>query len=323
MSGLSVLKPEAVTWETAFRLFALRCKSQNLAQPTIDLYNVRLGLFWRWVKDSGNVPPAAIGTEELRQFIEHCRAKGNKSSTIDCVFKILRTFWRFMEREGLAVANPMAKLERPRREKRFLKPLTEDEFRRILEVIDTRTAFGQRDHALILFLADTGLRISEALAVLVGEVDWTSNSVTVLGKGGKERRVAFGQRARHALMLWMRRRGTAEPADFLWINRLGEGLKRNHFEHRFKAYCVKAGAAAERIGPHAIRHFFALAFLKNGGNAMALQRILGHETLDMTRRYCNMSDDSVLSAHRNGSPLDRMIMPLPNARRRAVLGGRQ
>ena len=85
-----------------------------------------------------------------------------------------------------------------------------------------------------------------------------------------------------------------------------------------KWHTKKAGIASARLSPHALRHFFALSFLKNGGDAMSLQKLLGHTSLEMVRRYVNMTDDDVMAKHRLASPLDRMTA-LPGQNRRVTL----
>lgn len=316
MNGLNFasLKPQDLTWDTALRLFSLRCKSQNLSERTQEVYASHLGLFKDWLARNGEPKPAEIQAAHLRGYIEACKERGCKSLTVDCAFRILRTFWRFLSSDGLVLVDPMRKVERPRREKRFIKPITPEQLRSILGVMNTRDPLGLRDYTLTLFLADTGLRLSEALSIKLSEIDWASNSVLVLGKGRKERRVAFGQTARKALMTWVQKRGGIEGTEWLWVNRMGTQMKLNNFEQRMKDHTKKAGIAAIRLSPHALRHFFALQFLRNGGDVMALQKLLGHSSLDMVRNYVNMTDDDALAKHRQASPLDK-LGPLPNERK--------
>lgn len=312
------LKPESLTWDTALRLFLLRCRSQNVAKGTLGLYTWHLGGMRRSLEAQGALVPADTAPAHLRSHLEARRARGNKPTTVDCVYRIMRTFWAFLHRDGLVLVDPMTKVERPRRERRFAKPVTEEQLKLLLEAIDTDDVLGQRDHALMLFLADTGLRITEALSLNLGDLDWTSGSAVVLGKGGKERRVAFGQVARKVLTAWLQRRGAAESQDPLWVNRYGNRMRRDNFRQRMKVYSKRAGIATPRLSPHALRHFFALAFLKNGGDAMSLQKLLGHSSLEMVRNYVNMTDDEAIARHRSASPLDK-LGPLPGERKRVRL----
>jgi len=320
MSGPSIksLEPGTLSWDTALRLFLLRCRAQNIAPSTQELYGFKLRGFVRWAVENGAASPADVEPSHLRAAIEACRARGNRPTTVDVAFRILRTFWRFLLRDGLVVCNPMERVTRPRVERKFIKPFTEEQLRALLAAIDTRDLLGLRDHALVLFLADTGLRISEALSVRIGDVDWASGSITVMGKGRRERRVAFGQAAGRMLRLWLQRHGGAAETDPLWVNRFGRRMDRRNFQQRMKQHTRRAGIAAERLSPHALRHFFALSFLRNGGDVMALQKLLGHSSLDMVRNYVNMSDDDALNAHRRASPLDK-LGPLPGEIRRVRL----
>lgn len=315
---LDVLKPESVSWETAIRLFLLRCRSQNFSDRTQGLYAAQLRPFLGWVTAGAIRSPGETSATHLRTYLGTIRARGVSSATLDGHYRLLRTLFNFLLKDGLLLIDPMAQVERPQRERRFVKPMTEDQLKALLGAIDTRDVLGLRDYALILFLADTGLRLSEALDVKISVLDWVGGSVVVLGKGRKERRVAFGLTARKALQIWVQRRGPIDGSDWLWVNRHGEQMRPNNFEQRMKKHTKGAGIAGRRVSPHALRHFFALQFLKNGGDAMSLQKLLGHSSLDMVRNYVNMTDDEALARHRTASPLDRMG-PLPNQRKRVVL----
>lgn len=312
------MRPESLTWDTALRLFKLRCKAQNLAESTQRLYAYDLDLWVAWAQQHGLTAPLDTQAAHLRGFLQGRRANGCRDSTVDISFRILRTFWRFLHRDGLVLANPMDKVERPRRERRFIKPFTEEQLCKALAVMDQRKVLDLRDYALTLFLADTGLRLGEALSLKVADLDWSGNSITVVGKGRKERRVAFGQTARRALTKWLQRRGNPPGESYLWVNKYGQQMKVLNFEQRLKKHTRTAGIAAERLSPHALRHFFALTFLKNGGDVMSLQKLLGHTSLNMVRNYVNMSDDDSIANHRKASPLDRMGA-IPGSRSRVVL----
>ena len=320
MSGLSIahLTPQTLTWDTALRLFALRCKSLNLSETTQANYSHRLDVFRRWVTSNGNPKPCEIESNHIREYLDTCRLKGNKDTTVACIYRVEKTFWNYLYRDGLIILNPMVKVERPRVERRFARPFTQEQLRTLLESINLNSVFGLRDYCLILFLADTALRISEALSVKLSDVDWANNTVIVLGKGRKERRVPFGQTARRALLKWTQRRGSVQGCEFLWINHFGQQLVRHHFERRMKWHTKRAGIAAPRLSAHSLRHFFALSYLKNGGDALSLQKLLGHTSLEMVRNYVNMTDDDVMAKHRLASPLDRMAA-LPGQNRRVTL----
>lgn len=316
--GLGTLKPESLTWELAYRLFTLRCRSKNVSALTLRTYSSHLELFKAWADTQALSRPAETSPVNLRAYLESLKARQLKDSTIDCAFRVLRTFWRFLLRDGLVIQDPMAKVERPRMERRLIRPFTPEELRALLGAIPTRTALGLRDFALAVLLADTGLRIAEALSLTTDGLDFTTNTVRVMGKGRKERVVPFGQSAKRALLEWLRIRGEIPGCSALWVNKWGQRISDRQFSRRLADYGKDAKLSGVRVSPHTLRHTFALQFLRGGGSPLALQAILGHSDLSMTRRYVQLSGDDLSAQHRQASPLDKLGV-LPGERRRALL----
>ena len=309
------LKPSDLTWESALRLFALRNRSQNLAAGTQLLYGKHLGAFRRWIDRNGNPNPAAVQAQLLRAFLSDYKATGASDATVDCAFRVLRTFWRFLHRDGLVLLDPMERVERPRSEERLIRPFTDTQLRKLLGCLELSNPLELRDYALIVLLADTGLRLSEALSLKLGQIDWAQNSVVVMGKMRRERRVSFGATVRKVLMTWIRRRGEIDGCDWVFVTRMGTKLEGTPFGHRLKAHTRKAGIAENRLSAHALRHYFAVTFLKNGGSLPVLKRLLGHESLEMTQRYLNFSEADIMAQQqRQASPLDRLGV-IPGTRR--------
>lgn len=309
------LKPSDLTWDAAVRLFALRNRSQNLAAGTQVLYGKHLTAFRRWIDRNGAPSPAAVQPALLRAFLSDYKATGASDATVDCAFRVLRTFWRFLHRDGLVLLDPMERVERPRSEERLIRPFTDTQLRQLLAVFNLSDPLELRDYALVVLLADTGLRLSEALGLKLGQIDWAQDSVVVMGKMRRERRVSFGVTARKVLMTWIRRRGEIGGCEWVFITRLGGQLAGTPFGHRLKAYTRRAGIAEDRLSAHALRHYFAVTFLKNGGSLPVLKRLLGHESLEMTQRYLNFSEsDLAAQQQRQASPLDHLGV-VPGSRR--------
>ena len=320
MSGLvlSSLKPEEMTWELASRLFLLRCRAQNLSPATQELYGYTLEGFRRFLGVSGEPKPSEIQAHHVRGYLDFCKAKLSPE-TVDARLRQLRTLFRFLVRDGLIFKDPTEAVERPKRERKLARGFTLDQVRATLEKISSRTPMGLRDRALVLLLLDSGLRISEALSLRIGDLDMANGTVVVMGKGSKERKVCWGETVRRAIMAWLRVRTTAKDSDPLFIGRMGDRLDRHQFAKRLKRYTRAAGVEGARLSCHALRHAFALEFLRGGGDVMTLQRLLGHSTLEMTRRYLNQTDDDVmLKARSVGAVVDKMG-PLPGERRQVKL----
>jgi integrase/recombinase XerD len=155
---------------------------------------------------------------------------------------------------------------------------------------------------------DTGLRISEAISLKLEDIDWNRNSVKVMGKGSKERIVPFGRAVRKALMAYLDRRGNLDT-DMLFVTEYGETVRRQKALEAIKALGKKAGITGVRVSPHTLRHTFAKTFLVNGGDPFTLQQILGHTTLDMTRKYIALANSDLQTAHSKYSPADKLLPP--------------
>ena len=312
------LKPQDLTWERARHLFALRCRSLNLTGGTQGLYAIRLALWMAWISETGGPQPSETRADTIRDYLSAMRAGGWKDDTVDSAYRVLKTFFRWLEREGLLLTNPMAKVDRPRRERRLVRPFSPDQLRAFLGVIDTRTALGARNFALCVLLADTGLRVSEALGLRCQDLDFGQGVGRVLGKGRRERIVPLGQTVTRALLAWLKVRGELPGMELLFCNRFGQPLKKRGVGEIFHRLGSLAGVAGVRCSPHTLRHTFAVSYLRNGGDVLTLQKILGHATLEMTRRYAELADTDAIERHRQASPLDR-LGPLPNERRRVRL----
>ena len=316
MNGtIQTLNPEALTWDTAIRFFSLRCKAQNLTAGTYRNYEITFRLFLRYLAENGNPKPAEITIHQLRGCIEAWKAAGRASETIDGRFRNLRAFFNYLLKDGFIITNPAAGLDRPIVARRLIRPFTQEQFIALLAQIRDNT-LGLRDKALLLLLADTGLRISEALNIKIGELDLTYNTAIVMGKGRKERRVSWGDTTRKALISWLRVRPEAKDTEWAFCNQFGGPLVAGVFSRRVKDYTRKAGIAANRLSCHALRHFWACQYLKATGDIITLSRLLGHSSLDMSKKYLNLTDDEVLAKARQvGSVLDRMD-GLPGGQRR-------
>jgi integrase/recombinase XerD len=163
----------------------------------------------------------------------------------------------------------------------------------------------------MLLLVDTGLRLSETLDLRLGDMDLDSGTVKVLGKGNKERLVGFsGVMERHLRRYVVRREAALagvgrEDSPWLFPNQWGDKGGSKGFQMRLKRYGTAAGITRARVSPHTFRHTFALWFVRNGGSPFHLQKILGHTSLDMSRRYCELANVDFLTSQRELSPLAR------------------
>jgi site-specific recombinase XerD len=304
-------------YQGASELFLMRCRSLGLSPATIRWYGMILDGLRAFLESLPDRPlPRNTRPPHIRAYLDHIRGRGFAPGTVKRFCVGLGRFFRFLAEERVIAASPMTFVEIPRMPKVLVRPLTSEEVMAVLAKPNTRTFRGVRDFALLALALDSGLRLSEIIGIKPSDLDLAQGSVRVMGKGSRERIAYFGQAARRALMVYRERRGDPSGAEYFFISQFGEKLKARWVQQVVARYGKAAGV--EGLHPHRLRHTFAVSFLRAGGNAMVLQRLLGHSSLEMTRRYCELSDDDTMSAFRLASPLDR-LGPLPNERKQVRL----
>jgi len=267
----------------------------------------------------------AIGPGEIRSFILYLKQKGRFSEhpyatpqegrlsdhTVNTYLRAVRAFWSWLMEEGIIIDNPFHHVKLPKVTKKVVTTFTAEQIKALLEAIDMSSPQGQRDYVMILTLLDTGLRISELINLKMENVHLDEGVVKVLGKGGKERLVPVGSEV--VRFLW-RYIGTLRPqpqnnlCHTVFLTFDGHPLTTQYFRNRMKKYGRKAGLSGVRCSPHTLRHTSAVSYLRNGGDAFTLQRLLGHTTLLMTRHYCEIADVDVKKAHVQASPVDNLMV---------------
>ena len=138
------------------------------------------------------------------------------------------------------------------------------------------------------------------------DIDWSSSTILVLGKGGKEREIPFGKLVRRALARYLERRGEIEGEEHVFANQFGEPLTRFAVGNAIAHYGKLADIENVRCSPHTCRHTFAKNWILNGGDAFTLQRMLGHTTMEMVRRYVEMATGDITRQHQRYSPMDHL-----------------
>ncbi len=302
---------KAATFQQAYEEFRLRCDSRNLSDGTLAWYKQILGGLQRFLIQRFEIASMdEVTPGHIRSYLSQLKARELSSETVHRTYGGLRCFFKFLLREGLIRSNSMELVERPKRERHLIQPLQPEHVLALLEQANPKTFLGLRNKVLMLLMLDSGLRLSEALRLKLGNVDVPGGTVLVMGKGRKERRVPFAKVTRLALeALLTERRRIVVPSDLLFISRHGKEMTNRHIQIMIKRYGERAGIKGLRVSPHTLRHTCATQYIRNGGDPFSLQQILGHSTLEMVRNYVNLASRDVYDAHRRFSPMDRLLSP--------------
>ena len=291
--------------------FLRRGQARNLSASTLRFYRDRLGAFTRYLDSHGlRLAPEQVTAQVVRDFLT-AEAERVTAATASHSRAALSAFFRFLVSDEVIAYDPMTKVEKVRLPRRVIPTLSQEEIERMLATCSPRTFNGARLKAVILTLVDCGLRVSELCGLDLGDVAWEAQTLQVMGKGSKERVVPFGEAARQALLCYLARRGEVAGQSALFLTCYGERLNRVE-AHRLLRECGER-AGVSGVHPHRFRHTCAVMFLRGGGDAFTLQKLLGHSSLDMTRRYCELSAADVVAKHRAASPGDRFLSQVRKA----------
>jgi site-specific recombinase XerD len=283
---------------TAIEHFLTAKAAEGASPKTIDWYRMELG---RAGRDLGaDRVLDSLTSNELRAWLLALRETLSPISVAGYV-RGVKAFGNWCAAEQLAEARALRTLRRPRVPHKLIEPLDDAAVRRMVDVASIR------DRAIVLLMLDTGLRLSEVAGLRRCDLR-PDGTVKVMGKGARERIVPVGSVARQALIRCLRQAQIADAETVIFRARGGGRLSPRGIQQVFNRMKRRAGIPG-RCSPHQLRHAFARAYLVNGGDAFSLQRILGHGTLDMVKRYVALADTDVLSQHRIASPADRLLAP--------------
>ena len=236
----------------------------------------------------------------LRRYLAALHKK-NRKSTIARKLSAIRTFFRYLVREGFMAANPGDLVSTPRQEKYLPTTLSVDEAFTLIDSVNKVDRLSLRDRAILELLYSCGLRISELTGLDVGKVDFGQELVRVTGKGDKERIVPVGQHALNALRAYLEERGVPGDQEPMFLNRLGGRLTARSIQRHLKKQLLQANLL-KNATPHALRHSFATHLLDGGADLRAIQELLGHASLSTTQKYTQVSVDHLTSVYDKAHP---------------------
>jgi integrase/recombinase XerD len=284
---------------------------RGLSPHTVAAYRRDLRRYTRFCAQKGIRDAGDADDGTVSGFVAHLssrRREGDgepyRASSVARALAAVRSFHRFLLREGEVVSDPAAAVVRPRVPRTLPRPLSVDEVERILDAPAGGDVAAMRDRAILETLYGAGLRVSELVGLDVDDVDLEEGSVRVLGKGSKERLVPIGRHAREALSVYLT---SARPAldhgrarGALFLNARGGRLTRQGATVILKRCAARAGIR-KRVSPHTLRHSFATHLLEGGADVRVVQELLGHASVATTQIYTLVTEqhlrDVYFAAH--------------------------
>ena len=249
-----------------------------------------------------------VDKNTLREYISWLMEQGVVKASIARKLSSIRSFYRYLVREGILAINPLEKVSSPKLDKRLPSFLTIEEMERLLETPDITSPVGQRDRALMELLYASGLRVSELVQLNLEQVNLDTHETRVRGKGSKERIVLMGEPAAKALSIYLTR-GRPEllgekRSSAVFVTRDGRRLTERRVQKELEEIAVKSGIG-KRVHPHMLRHTFATHLLDGGADLRVVQELLGHADLSSTQIYTHVTKSQAKKMYLSAHPMAR------------------
>ena len=278
---------------------------RDFSAHTLRAYRADLGQFRMFLLEAHVAGPQRVNHMVLRKYMAHLRAKAYSKSTLARKLSSLRSFYKFLCRDGLAETNPVAAVRTPRQESRLPHFLSSEDVARLLDSPDASKA-GLRDRAILEVLYSTGLRVSELVALDIEDVDMRAGVAIARGKGKRERLALVGRPAIGALRAYLAVRQPDEEkqkrdGNAVFLNRYGTRLTtrgvRRVLDKHIKLTCLDG-----RTSPHTLRHSFATHLLDSGADLRSIQELLGHANIVSTQIYTHLTAERLREIYDKAHP---------------------
>ena len=286
-------------------VFFHACRARNLAAGTLEFYAKKLNAFYWFCQYLAVTRVDQIAPETIRHFLIYLEEQHHKPGGIHCYYRSLRTFliWYEQETERTDWHNPIRKVKAPIVPLEPLDPVSIDTIKSMMEASARSTTWmDARDKAALLFLLDTGVRLSEFLALNREDVNLITGAVHIIrGKGRKPRHAYLGDKARQSLRRYLKERKDFNPV--LWINRFGERLTATGLRMILRRHAARGKIPVP--SPHDFRRAFALERWRAGSDILTISKLMGHTSLQVLTRYLKQAGEDLEQAAKATSPVDR------------------
>lgn len=277
----------------------------GLAKNTLEAYCRDLVQFAAWLASQRGKRLIHGDAADLQAYLGHRFRNRTRATSAARLLSSLKRFYRYCLRQGRIQSDPTLRIDSPKLPRGLPRSLTEEDVESLLAAPPVEEALGLRDKAMLETLYASGLRVSELVALKLGQVSQDMGIVRVVGKGSKERLVPLGEEA----LDWIRRYVTqARPellggraSDDLFVTARGGAMTRQMFWQLLRRYSLQAGLK-KPVSPHTLRHAFATHLLNHGADLRVVQLLLGHSDISTTQIYTHVARERLKQLHAKHHP---------------------
>ncbi len=271
---------------------------KNYSKYTILNYHLDLESFKKFLGDSAL---EKVDYLFLRKYLAILKEKNLKNRTVSRQLSTLRSFFKFLIREGYLKNNPITSLSSPKQEKPLPLFLTEEEVIKLIGSVKLDDEKGFRDKAVIETFYSTGIRVSELVGLNIEDIDFIGAVIKVLGKGRKERIAPIGDIALAAIRDYLKKRKKEQEAGALFLNKSGRRITDSGIRKIIDKF-IRMASLKRGISPHTLRHSFATHLLNRGADLRSVQELLGHVNLSTTQIYTHLSTERLKKVYDKAHP---------------------
>ena len=299
--------------------FKLSCQTECKSPRTVEWYTGFLARFHNFL-ERNNCPTdvSYLNRSHIRDFIRYLQVEARvphtgtplSTATIQGYIRTLKAFFSWATREEYLRSNPMAVIPMPKSSTKIISTFTDEQMAKLTDVCLRSSVNGHRDLTILLLFLDSGVRVSELVAIELDDVNLREGHIIIRqGKGRKERIIPVGSIVQKSLWKYInlcRPQPLTDNITRLFLSNNGLPLTRSGIQQMMRRLARRAGITGVRCSPHSLRHTFAKRYLTNGGDIFSLQRILGHSSLASVRIYLNLFACDIKKQHQRFSPVDRL-----------------
>jgi len=288
--------------EHARNFFAYLKNERGLSERTLTAYQRDVGQLLKFLEVEAIKRPDQVTQHHIRALIAQKHRKGLGGKSLQRMLSALRSFFRWMLREGIAQHNPAKAVRAPKSPRHLPATLDADTIGQLLD-IPTNTPLAVRDKAIMELFYSSGLRLSELAGLHWQQIDLSSGMVTVSGKGNRSRMVPVGRIAADALLEWRKVQGqyAALEEPHVFVSQRGNPISPRTIQARIR-YWAKHQGMPQNIYPHLLRHSFASHMLESSGDLRGVQELLGHADISTTQIYTHLDFQHLAKVYDKAHP---------------------
>lgn len=293
-------------WQNHLSRFFIYLESERkYSKHTLSAYRRDLEAFSEFCQEQDQTRWADIDESLVRRFVSTQHRKGLSGRSLQRRLSAVRSLFNYLCRHHGLGNNPAEGVPAPKSPKRLPETLGVDQLNNLLASSDD-DPLARRDHAMMELLYGCGLRLSELTGLNLADIDWQQQILSVTGKGNKQRRIPFGEKAVAALKIWMKARTLLlkQEEEALFLSKNGRRISNRSVQMRLKQWALKKGLDSNAY-PHMFRHSFASHLLESSSDLRAVQELLGHANLSTTQIYTHLDFQHLAGVYDKAHPRSR------------------